>query len=456
MSQPPFGPGHDRSPAHRFGAVLREWREKRGVSQKALADQVFQSRSLISFIEAARRRPAPELVLQLDQVLGAGGAIESAWRSVAANSGEPVLGVDDRVGLAWTRTWTGLVETVHELWTADKNLAPTLALQWSQDACDRAVPAWQRTGDHFKLEGSGRRVGQADIDGLDAMCTAFADWDHRAGGGSARTALVSFISDAAGPLLSASFDEVTGKRLCSVMARLLDLAGFTGFDCEAHGLAQRYYLQALRLARAADDHVLSAHIMSDMAMQAVTLGHTRQAINLAGAGRTIAEHAGSFATAARCTAMEARGHAVAGDRAATGRLIAEAERQLDTVVWAEEPERVHFFTNEQLMTEFAYASAALGDNTRVQQLASVITPGMMQRRHVLLTATLARSYLDPATPRARDIEAVCAILGNVLSAATSITSPRASTALRSVRRRLLDISSSTARELHDQFALAGI
>ena len=355
------------------------------------------------------------------------------------------------------QTWPGLVETVRELWTVDK-ATPTSAsaLSWSDTVYDRAYPAWQRTRDRFDTHGLGRRIGRADVDGLDAMCGAFADWDHRVGGGSARTSLVTFISDAAGPLLSASCDAATGRRLCSALARLLDLAGFTAFDCEAHGLAQRYYMQALRLARAADDHALSAHIMADMAMQAVVLGHPGQAISLARAGHGIAEHGGSIATAARCIAMEARGQAVAGDRKATGRLVARAERLLDTVDWTGEPKRIHFFTTTQLMTEFAYASAALGDNLRVQRLVPGIEPGTMQRRHVLLAATLASSHLDPRTPGALDTEAACAILGSVLPVATAVTSPRATAGLRAVRHRLLATSSLAARDLLDRYAHAGI
>ena len=100
----------DRSPADWFGVVLREWRMKRGLSQQSLADRVFQSRSLISFIEAAQRRPSLDLVLNLDRVLDAGGAIESAWRHATAPVVEAAGGGDERVGLAWTRTGGEAVE----------------------------------------------------------------------------------------------------------------------------------------------------------------------------------------------------------------------------------------------------------------------------------------------------------------------------------------------------------
>lgn len=53
-----------------FGAVLRQLREDRGWSLTQLADRVFCSKSLISYVENNVRRPTVKLAADLDQALG--------------------------------------------------------------------------------------------------------------------------------------------------------------------------------------------------------------------------------------------------------------------------------------------------------------------------------------------------------------------------------------------------
>ena len=49
----------------------------------------------------------------------------------------------------------------------------------------------------------------------------------------------------------------------------------------AHGLAQRYFVQALRLAQAAGDRGYGSYVLVTMSRQAVYLGHGREAVQLA-------------------------------------------------------------------------------------------------------------------------------------------------------------------------------
>ena len=54
-------------------------------------------------------------------------------------------------------------------------------------------------------------------------------------------------------MLRGTYGEATGRRLFAAAADLTRLAGWTSYDIAAHGLAQRYFVQALRLAQAAGD-----------------------------------------------------------------------------------------------------------------------------------------------------------------------------------------------------------
>jgi len=68
------------------------------------------------------------------------------------------------------------------------------------------------------------------------------------------------------PLLHGSHDDTIGRELMAATARLCDLCGYMSFDSGRQGLAQRYFIQALRLAQASGDRALGAHILTDMAM----------------------------------------------------------------------------------------------------------------------------------------------------------------------------------------------
>ena len=78
----------------------------------------------------------------------------------------------------------------------------------------------------------------------------------------------------------ASYDESTGRRFHVVLAELGQLCGWCGYDAGQQGLAQRYYIAALRAAHSADDRALGAHILSCMAEQAARQGQPSEAVTL--------------------------------------------------------------------------------------------------------------------------------------------------------------------------------
>ena len=86
MPQAPRQLRPELSGRHLFGARLRAWRERRGLSQRALGEIVLCSGHLIGKIEKGERRPQDDLVRRCDEALGAEGdliAIHAASRSSA-------------------------------------------------------------------------------------------------------------------------------------------------------------------------------------------------------------------------------------------------------------------------------------------------------------------------------------------------------------------------------------
>lgn len=70
------------------------------------------------------------------------------------------------------------------------------------------------------------------------------------------------------------------------------------YDAGLHGLGQRYFLQALKLAESSGDRLLGASIVDAMSHQATFLGRFKEAANLARAARMGTATAGSPSAAA--------------------------------------------------------------------------------------------------------------------------------------------------------------
>ncbi|MDG4780053.1 hypothetical protein O7614_10415 [Micromonospora sp. WMMD961] len=134
--------------------------------------------------------------------------------------------------------------------------------------------------------------------------------DHQ--GGAAREFVSDQFSAVARLLRRASYNAEAGRRLASALAQLAQTAGFMAFDANEDGLAQRWYLTALRAAHAARDPGLAASILALMSNQAADRGHALDALQLASAAQ---ESAAKTPPAVRSlvAARSSLAHAVAGD-----------------------------------------------------------------------------------------------------------------------------------------------
>lgn len=86
-------------------------------------------------------------------------------------------------------------------------------------------------------------------------------------------------------LLPGRYTDDVGRELHAAIAEASLLAAWTSYDCGLHSLAQRYFLQALRLAQSAADRGLACSVLSAMSHQAAYVGQAIDAANLARATR---------------------------------------------------------------------------------------------------------------------------------------------------------------------------
>jgi transcriptional regulator with XRE-family HTH domain len=94
MSEGPVAPDAERG----YGVVLREWRERRRLSQKAFAEQVAYDRTYVSHIENGNQEPTEDFTRQAEGVLQTGGRLWALWEAhrVARSTGNPRPAIPQR------------------------------------------------------------------------------------------------------------------------------------------------------------------------------------------------------------------------------------------------------------------------------------------------------------------------------------------------------------------------
>lgn len=98
-----------------------------------------------------------------------------------------------------------------------------------------------------------------------------------------RPDVVGRMEAAVVPILRTSGPEDVRKSMTSAASDLCCLTGHMAVDEGLHGLAQRYYLQALEPAGASEDHLAFCTTLRGMSVQAVDLGQGPVAMRLADA-----------------------------------------------------------------------------------------------------------------------------------------------------------------------------
>lgn len=117
------------------------------------------------------------------------------------------------------------------------------------------------------------RVGHSDVTKLREAAQDARRWDSKYGGGDWRSSMVpECLRVDAAPLLLGSYSDEVGRALFGAAAELTRLAGWMAFDTGQQEAAQRYYIQALRLARAAADVPLGGYVLASMSLQATYRG----------------------------------------------------------------------------------------------------------------------------------------------------------------------------------------
>ncbi|GGZ13105.1 MULTISPECIES: MFS transporter [Streptomyces] len=251
------------------------------------------------------------------------------------------------VGLAFPRDVGQAVKSATELYRLD--LAGRRAGSggiWQSLAGSFAVSAYATPASRWLItpadssvareagsaEGSGAsiKVGHSDVQKLREAAEDARRWDSKYGGGDWRSSMVpECLRVEAAPLLLGSYSDEVGRALFGASAELTRLAGWMAFDTGQQEAAQRYYIQALRLARAAADVPLGGYVLASMSLQATYRGFGDEGVDLAQAALERNRGLATARTMSFFRLVEARAHARAGDAQAAGAALKAAEGWLE-------------------------------------------------------------------------------------------------------------------------------
>ncbi len=371
--------------------------------------------------------PAPQLIAAaFSEILGRRIVPADCGMSASSGSGD--------LGLEFSLSLSEALGSVTTLWRADtERRRYLLDASYAVAVYPAASMRWlTMLGPDHPVSAGRRRVGSVDVEGVLAMTRTFRDLDNRAGGGRVRSTIVHYLHSSVAPLLRGSYAETIGRPLFSAAAELTKIAGWAAYDQEEHGLAQRYLIQALRLARAANDRGLGAEILAAMSHQATYVGRPGDAIDLARAARMTARATSSAALESECHLAEAHGHAARQDNSSCAASLSAAERSFEKGDRTGCPEWLSYFDAAYMSAKTAHCFRELGDDARAARFAEQslqMSSGYQRGRAFNLTLLAsARTAEDP-------LEAV-RVGREAVELVSAISSQRSYAYLRELRRRL--------------------
>ncbi|MFI6156405.1 hypothetical protein ACIBCA_27380 [Kitasatospora sp. NPDC051170] len=310
------------------------------------------------------------------------------------------------------------------------------------------IPLFDDTADRISPAAAGRtvRVGAGEVQTVRTMTDRIAGILDELGAAHARPMAAAFLVNSVGPWLQASGTAKVKADLLAASADLTYLTGWMAMYETAHGLGQRYYVQALKLAREAQDHVTYCRTLRGMALQASNLGYGPKALQLADSAAEAAPAAGPRLRAF-LTGQQAHGAAMVKDRRQAFARLAETETALsraegrNDAVGGYDQTAYHFHVSHVL-----YELGDLPGAIKELQLSNRTRPANEKQGRVHGNGLLARRQMERG-----HLDAACATWDTFLDDYLTISSVRGDEHFQALTRALPANSPSRAvRQLRDR------
>ncbi|MER5946083.1 transcriptional regulator [Streptomyces sp. NPDC001904] len=346
------------------------------------------------------------------------------------------LGIPGEPAVPHNGTLSGFVERATALWRSDQQQRRHILDAPAVTGTPAVMPVWEWENppeDTDVSRGGRHRVSTADLELMRSARTHYEQMYRKAGGIATRVRIVGFLNTEAAPLLRGSYTDETGRDLHRATGGLVAIAGICAYDSDAHGLAQRYFHQALRLAKASADRGLGAYVIALLVNQSLHMREYRQAVAFAEAALRAAGRHITPALASDLYAMQAKAYAHLGDGTSALECIRRAESAADRIRRRHEPDETGYVQPGFVNVQVAEALLSLGDYAGAKEHATeaVHTPAH-DRGRVHRLAVLSQIQLRQGNP---DQAAETAV--QMAEAARGMESQRLRDRLRAVREHLV-------------------
>jgi tetratricopeptide (TPR) repeat protein len=346
------------------------------------------------------------------------------------------LGIPGEPAATHASSLSGFVERATALWRSDEQQRRHILDAPAVTGTPAVMPVWEWENppeDNDVSRGGRHPVSPADIEMMRSARTHYEQMYRKAGGVATRTRIVGFLNSEAAPLLRGRYTDATGRQLHRATGGLVAIAGICAYDSDAHGLAQRYFHQALRLAKASADRGLGAYVIALLVNQALHMREYRQAVAFAEAALRAAGRHITPALASDLYAMQAKAYAHLGDGTSALECIRRAESAADRIRRGHEPDETGYVQPGFVNVQVAEALLSLGDYAAAKEHAqeAVHTPAH-DRGRVHRLAVLSQIQL-----RQGNAEQAVATAVEMAERARGMESQRLRDRLRAVREHLV-------------------
>lgn len=297
----------------------------------------------------------------------------------------------------------GTVEGLIDLGRQDMDPSRRSVLGAALFSVALTIPDWPDVVGRIDAFAAGQvtRIGYGEVDIVRQMTERVSEMDDMFGGRHARPMAAAFLVNTVAGYLKAQAPDAVRKEMMSAASDLCYLTGYMAVDEGLHGLAQRYYLKALELAGASEDHLTYCTTLRGMSVQAVDLGHGAHAMRLADAAAAASPQAGPRMRAF-LVGQQAHAAAQLGNRIEALRFMKEAEKAME--VAESRAKAFGSYDPSSLMYHLAQVKHELGDNAgavEAMQQSNKLRHSVYRRakvRHLALTAErqLAIGHLEAA------------------------------------------------------------
>jgi hypothetical protein len=314
-----------------------------------------------------------------------------------------------------------------------------------------AVPGFgeaDETLDRLEHQAAGRtvRIGPGDVAVVRSMTDRIADILDELGGAHARPMAAAFIVNSVASYLRADGSEAVKNDMRAAASDLVYLTGWMAMYEKAHGLGQRYYRQALGLAKAGSDQVTYCRTLRGMALQAANLKHAGKALELADSAAEAAPQAGPRLQAF-LRGQQAHGAALVGDRRQAFMRLQETEAALSKA----DNRRDAIGGYDQAAYQFHVSSVlyALGDvpgSIDAMKASNRARPPMEKQGNAHANGLLAQRQLEVG-----HLEAACSTWHAFLDDYEQLSSARADEHFDTMRRSIRQYRTNPrVRELNER------